>query len=327
MNMWLNLKKYLYLISLSLLILVNSCTRKSNDLKCYGYVEIRETELSFRIGGNISAILVQPGDKVTTGDSLAFLDSTPYKLNVEMRTAEYTSAQAKLDQLETGLRPQEIHRSYSALQLAQAKYQQAVEDFQRVEDLWKNGDLSLQDYQQAQTNLEIVKSQMNIARQDFSLASEGFPPQEIQAALANVERAEKSLNLAKLELSYTILTSPGDGIITSVYAEPGENIGAGIPVMATSRMDTVKVNFWVSGQDLRWIYLNKQVQIYSDPGEKLSGTISYISTQAEFTPSMIVTEQERTTLVYLVQATVENKDQLLKPGLPVTVEIPRSEID
>lgn len=325
--MCVNLKKYLSTISLILLILANSCTRKNNDLKCYGYVENRETELSFRIGGNINAILVQQGDEVTAGESLAVLDSTPYKLNVEMRTAEYISAQAKLDQLETGLRPQEIYRSYSALQLAQAKYQQAVEDFQRIEALWKNGDLSLQDYQQAQTNLEIVKSQMNIARQDFSLASEGFPPQEIQAALANVERAEISLTLAKLELSYTILTSPGDGIITSVYVEPGENVSAGMPVMATSQLDTVKVNFWVSGQDLKWISLDNQVEIYSDPGEKLSGTICYISSQAEFTPSMVVTEQERATLVYLVQAIVSNQDQLLKPGLPVTVEIPRSEID
>lgn len=320
-------KKNLAIYILITLFLTTGCNRSNKILKCYGYVEYTETNLSFRIGGNISAILVQQGYSIRVGDTLGLLDPIPYKLNVEMRNTELSAARAKLEQLQTGLRPQEIYRSYSALQLAQAKYQQAQEDYQRIETLWDNGDLSLQEFQQAQTNLEIVESQVNMARQDFSLASEGFPPQEIQAALANVERAEKALEIAELELSYTVLTSPRGGVITSVYSEPGENINPGIPVLTVSPVDTVKVNFWVSGQDLPWISLNKPVQIYSEPGQILSGTISYISPQAEFTPSMIVTEQERTTLVYQVQAVVENKDQVLKAGLPVTVEVSRSEID
>lgn len=147
----------------------------------------------------------------------------------------------------------------------------------------------------------------------------GARVEEIEEVRARVAGAEESLKLAQTRRGYAEAVSPLDGLCLTHSAEPGEYVNAGTPVVTVADMANAWLRGYVDETDLGLIAMGHTVDVTADtwPGRVFPGKVSFISSEAEFTPRSVQTEKERVKLVYRVKITVDNPTMELKPGMPV----------
>jgi HlyD family secretion protein len=138
----------------------------------------------------------------------------------------------------------------------------------------------------------------------------------VAAVDAQVAVLEKSLADA-------LLTSPVAGIVTSKLIDAGEVIAARTAVVVVTDLDHAWANVYVDEPVVPRLKLGEKVALVTDAGQRLDGTISFISPKAEFTPRNVQTAAERSRLVYRIKVSTDNREGILKPGMPVEAELPR----
>jgi len=146
----------------------------------------------------------------------------------------------------------------------------------------------------------------------------GVATRNVAAAEANVKAATDSLRLAKITLDYTILRAPFSGVILVRNAELGEAVQPGAPIVTLADLDHVWLRAYVNETDLGKVAWGQPAIATTDtwPGRRYAGRISFISSEAEFTPKSVETHAERVTLVYRIKIDVDNPQHQLKPGMP-----------
>lgn len=306
------------------LVSLTNCERNTiQKIKCYGFVEADELRLAFLVGGRISNMNFKEGEYIKTGDTIAALERIELELIRDLRMAELSGARASLEKQQAGLRNQEISRTYYVLKQNQTRLELIKENLLRIEALYEEGNVPRQDYDKALAEFQIAEAQTSASFQEFSLANEGNRIEDIEIAIEKVIAAEKSLELARLQVDRTYLISPVKGVVEELNYTSGEIVVAGKEVARISMLDTVTVNFWISGDQLRNIRLNQTVSVIfgTDEDDIFEGKILNISNEAEFSPSVVYTEDVRAGLVYEVKALVPNRNESLKSGMPVTIEI------
>ena len=141
-------------------------------------------------------------------------------------------------------------------------------------------------------------------------------------AAADLEYAKSSADVAQTALNDTVLLSPADGIILIRIFEPGSMVGAGVPVYTVSLNGKMWVRAYIKEAELGRVKIGTPVEIYTDSGNKVyHGRLGFISSTAEFTPKSIETSSLRTDLVYRIRIIIEDADDYLKQGMPVTVKL------
>ena len=185
----------------------------------------------------------------------------------------------------------------ASLKAAQFDYELAKLDSQRSDNLFKEGAVSAQKRDQDKTNFD--------------------------ASLAKVEQLKASLDLAQTRLDFTQLASPLDGYILVKSSLAGEVVKAGTPVFTAIDLHDIWVTAYINEKDLGRVKLGQRAEVVTDtfPGKKYKGTVSFISSQAEFTPKFIQTQEERVKLVYRNKVIVDNSSLELKPGMPADAYI------
>jgi HlyD family secretion protein len=353
-------------------------TRSRNEdepIRVSGNIEVTDAELSFKIPGRVETRLVDEGQTVTKGQTMALLDSRELSQEVSRNKAEVEAARAALSKLEAGSRPQEIAEARAAASQAQARlqelengsrpqeiaaaqaaYQSARVDAKRLADdlgrydgLYKKQLVSTQQYEAARTASEMAdararqaKEQLDLlkegprkeviaqardayaqAEQRYTLAKIGPRKEDIDQARARLGQARESLALAETRLGYATLISPLSGMVLSKSIEPGEYVSPGTPIVTVADLVNVWVRGYVNETDLGRVKLGQAVRVTADtyPGKVYDGRISFISSQAEFTPKSVQTEKVRVKLVYRIKVDIKNPNMELKPGMPVDAEI------
>ena len=124
-------------------------------------------------------------------------------------------------------------------------------------------------------------------------------------------------------LADALLTSPVAGIVTSKLIDAGEVIAARTAVVVVTDLDHAWANVYVDEPVVPRLKLGEKVALVTDAGQRLDGTISFISPKAEFTPRNVQTAAERSRLVYRIKVSTDNREGILKPGMPVEAELPR----
>ena len=119
-----------------------------------------------------------------------------------------------------------------------------------------------------------------------------------------------------------MLTSPVAGIVTSKLVDAGEIVAPRTPVVVVTDLDHAWANVYVDEPMVPDLRLGQKVVLVTDAGQRLDGTITFISPKAEFTPRNVQTAEERSRLVYRIKVTADNKDGVLKTGMPVEAELP-----
>ena len=276
----------------------------------------------------------------------------------DLRKAELALAEARLKELLAGARSQEKQQAQAAVEEARAEAERAKKDWDRAQALFKNDDITAAQHDQFRTRFEASSATLRRLEQQAALVEEGPRQEEIEMARAQVARAKASMRLSdanrlelrrkqedvttrrtdveraraqlaliESQLGDTVAVSPVDGIVLVKSAEPGEVLAAGTTVVTIADLDHPWLRAYIREQDLGRVKIGSKAKVTTDsyPGKSYDGQVSFISSEAEFTPKQIQTPEERVKLVYRIKIDVENPNQELKSNMPADAEILASE--
>lgn len=289
----------------------------------YGNVDIREVNLGFRVAGRIAEVLRDEGDSAQAGEVLARLDPAPYERALAETQAQVESLAARVRWLEAGYRTEEVAQARAVLREREVTLANAERIFRRQEELLASRAVSQQDRDDAEARAREAQARLASAQEQLRLLEAGFRPEEIQQARADLARAKAALARAELQVEDTVLRAPAAGVVLTRAQEPGAVVQAGATVLTLSLREPVWVRAYIREPDLGKIHPGMAVHIYTDsrPAKPYRGKIGYISPRAEFTPKTVETTELRTSLVYRLRVVVENPDEGLRQGMPVTVHL------
>lgn len=300
-------------------------TNKSqpNVLKLSGNIETHESIVGFKVTGRIVDLPIEEGQWVKAGTLIAKLDTADYRQQLAMDEA---AVRVQRDQLALGLagtRPQQLEVARQALADAKADLAQRQLDYTRAETLYREQVGSQVARDQAETSLKRAQTVARSAQQQYDQAQEGTRKEQLAVDRAQLTQAVQKMRLSRIYLDYTELRAPRSGVILVRNAELGEVVAPSTPIITLGDLDDVWLRAYVNETDLGRIHWGEPVTVRTDsyPGKVYHGRISFISSQAEFTPKSVQTFQERVTLVYRIKIDVENSNHELKPGMPADAEI------
>jgi len=298
----------------------------SGLIQASGTIEAKNVELNARISGTLMNLNCNEGDPVQKDTLLADLSRNDLLAQRERDALGVVALEAKLDDLLSGARSEEIKEAAANVSIAAASLQQADFDLERAEKLSAAGALSEVELQKLQFNQDNLSKQLEAAQARLSLLQAGNRPGVIAAASAELERSRAVLKATDALLADLQIYSPIDGVITSKNYEQGEYVQMGAALAQITDLNDLWIKVYIPTNDLPWIKLGQNASVsVSGCDQVFSGTVVYIASQGEFTPKTIQTKKERTNVVYAVKVEVANADGLLKPGMPADVVFDGSE--
>jgi HlyD family secretion protein len=268
--------------------------------------------------------------------------------------ASLSAREEYLAQLKAGSRRQEIREAEALLRRARATLDNAEADYRRMESLFEQLLIAQQQRDTARTAYQVAVQEYQAAQERLDMVQEGPRPEEVRRAeadvsqaraslleaqtgeleivskkqqlatlQANVRRDQAALSVAQAQLGYTVLQSPQAGIVLRKHVEPGEIVAAGTPVVTIADLTNIWVKIYVPEPQLGRVKLGQTADVTTDSyrGKIYRGTVTFISSEAEFTPKNIQTPEERVKLVFAAKVGLANPDQELKPGMPADVKL------
>ena len=315
------------LILLFCVTILSSCQWNDNSnsdvIVLSGTLEAREVDLSFQVSGRMSDLLRDEGDLVQAGTIVAKLDDRDYVLALQQASATANAAKASLAALTAGTRQQEIRAAEADLQKSKAQLNYWQSEVKRISFLVPKKLTTEEKLEQTQLQYEIALAGEEQAQQKLHLLKEGARKEDIERAEQEYTARVESRELAKQQLSYTTLQSPINGMVTLRLSESGEVLAPGQPVIRVAELTNTWVRAYISETDLGRVRLGQSVSIKVDsyPDKEFSGTLTFISPVAEFTPKTVETRKLRVDLVYRVKVQVANPQGILKIGMPADIYI------
>jgi HlyD family secretion protein len=288
-----------------------------------GTVETTDIILSSQVAGTVQKIIQEEGSRVGDGDTLVIIDPETYILQLNQAEAQRDLAKAKYDLLIKGARSEDKSQAAEMLNQAEANYQSAKTDFERMENLFENQSVTKKQYDDAKTRLTIAEAQLNSAKQNLKKIENFVRPEELDQAKAAFNAAEANVKLLQKRVNDCYILSPINGQIVKIFVEIGETVNPQSSLVKVSDLSKVEVVVYIQEADLGKVKRGQKAEIFSDSYEDKSyeGKVTYISPEAEFTPKNIQTKEERTKLVFAVKIKVPNPNYELKAGMPVDAVI------
>lgn len=291
----------------------------SDQLALYGNVEIREVQLGFRVGGRISKILVDEGDKVQPGQILAELDLRPFADRLAGAEARLLAASAAADREENGSRPQQIDSAKAAVANAEAGLIEARRQQDRRRVLADKGFISKAELQTSEAAVSAAVARLDAARAELSLALEGSRSEDRMASAASRDAILAERRAVQTDMADAVIRAAEPGQVLTRAREVGAIVQPGQTVLTVALTQPVRVRAYVAEPDLPRIRPGMKVRVKVDGSDReWDATVGFISSTAEFTPKTVQTEQLRTDLVYRVRLTVDDPKGDLRQGQPVT---------
>ena len=295
----------------------------------YGNVDIRQVSLAFETAGRIKNMTVQEGDRVKKGQVLANLNTESLSIQAQQANAQLQVQQQTLNEQAAGNRPEEIAQAKAQVGSAKAQLENADKQYQRLAVL-NNSSLgqavSKQEVDAAKSTMKTAEAALRESEANLQLLLKGVRKEDREAAKAQYESTKASLDLIKYQIAQSELRSPVDGVVRARLQEVGDMTTSSKSVYTIALTDPKWVRVYASETELGQIKMGSTATILRDsqPDQPITGKIGYISSVAEFTPKTVQTEDIRTTLVYEVRIYVNDPNDQLKMGQPVTVHIDQS---
>jgi HlyD family secretion protein len=305
-------------------------------MRVSGHVEAIETRLAPEVGGRVLTLTVKEGDRVQPGQIVLTLDTRDVQLAVDRATAERAAAQAQLRLVQAGARVEDLRQAESQIETgrsevaaARTELEAAEQDLARFDTLLKNNSGSRKQRDDAATRRDVARdrvaqfeSRVKSAEEGLAKLRAGARREEINAARARVDVVSAQIASLEKGLTDATLQSPVAGLVTEKLVEVGEVITPRAPALVVVDIDHAWADVFVPEPTVPQIRIGQPATVFTDAGGTgIAGTISYISPKAEFTPRNVQTAEERSKLVYRVRISVDNKEGVLKQGMPVEAEI------
>jgi membrane fusion protein YbhG len=290
-----------------------------------GTVEATEADLGFQLPGRIATVGPHEGDRVKAGDTLALLDRTDLAARQAQARAALAAARAGLLEMERGARSEELAQAREADSAATSRLADAQRDFDRTQRLFEGGAVSRESLDKSSLALDVARSARAQADQQLKLVQSGPRRERIEAQRAVVQQAQAAVHQADAAMDNGVIRAPFDGVVTVRDREPGETVGAGAPVLTLMNLRDRWVRIYVREDRIAAVRLAEPASISTDTyaGKTYPGAVSFIASQAEFTPRNVQTTEERVKLVYAVKVRITGDTVTydLKPGMPADVRL------
>ena len=309
----------------------------SDRARASGSVEATEVQISSQVGGRLIELKVAEGDRVTVGQTIAQLDTTDILLVVRRATADRDLATAQLALLLAGSRQEDIRQAAAQVKGAEADTAGARDDLAaaqadvvRFETLLKSSSGTQKQRDDAAARRDLAKARLQAAQERVLAAREaltrlerGARPEEIAAARARLAATEAQIASFEQNVKDATVASPVAGVVTQKLADAGEILAPRAAIVNIVDLDHAWANIYIDEPLVPRLRLGQPATIFTDAGGAgLTGTVTFISPKAEFTPRNVQTAEERSKLVYRIKVSVDNTQGILKPGMPVEADVP-----
>jgi HlyD family secretion protein len=283
-----------------------------------GYIEGEYVLLASPYAGQLQKLFVRRGEQVESGKPVFALEQENERSGRAEAEERMKGAQARLENLQAARRPPELAALREQVNQAKAARELSRVNLAREEDLMKKGyttrpklDEARSAYQRDQARVKEAEQQLKNAQ--MPVGREG----EREAAEAEIEMAKAALAQAAWRLDQKSVAAPVSGLVQDTFFVIGEWVPAGRPVASLLPPGNVKARFYVPETVLSSVQIGKPIEIRCDGCQPLEAKVSYISSQAEYTPPVLYSKESRSKLLFLVEARLASGQ--LRPGQPVDV--------
>ena len=285
-------------------------TRRINLL---GQVEASErATIRTQTGGVVQQVLVQPGDRVTAGTTIAILDNADQQLALAEAQARLAQERSNLDRLQVGTRPEIIAQRRSELSATQAREQEAQDNLQRTSGLVTQGALAQRTLVEARAALDAARGERLRAAAALAEVQAGPTREEIAAQRGVVAAAQAAVNQAELALQRTRVTAPSDGIVQSRQVSVGDYLERNTPVLTLVDGATLDV----------FLELPEELSSQVTPGLPVTLTTRAVPEwQGRATVTGVVPVANTTSRRQMVRVRLNNPNRRLLPGMAVQGEL------
>ena len=287
-----------------------------------GYAEAELIFVGPDEAGRVISLAVDEGDTVATGQALFEVDPVLQQADVDNARASLERAKAELANLQDSAeRPEEIAVREAAQRRAQAALDLSRIEQARQQDLYDKKVGSKAALDTANATFNENQAALDEINKQIAVGQMGSRQQQIDAASKAVEAAQAQLVSAQTRLERRKLAAATGGSVETVYFRPGEVAPAGRPVLSLLPPDLIKMRFFVPEPDLARFKLGTKVEVSCDGCTgTVPATVSYIAQEAEYTPPVIYSLDERAKLVFMLEAKPDDPLKL-RPGQPITVQV------
>ena len=294
-----------------------------------GTIEATQSNLAFQASGRVVTIAVREGQAVTKDQLLAELDPSELQSRKDQAEANLDRSIKTQDQMATLLSiykttlPADVERAEAIVASARDVMNDARKNYQRYEQLFKQGVVTEKERDAVKLNYDTAKSRLDdgeaaLRQAKSNLKKVEATQKELEAAISQVKQSKAALDQTGIQLNYARLLAPYNGIITSRNVEPGEVVTPGREVLSMADLSTVDLKIFVDETEIGKVKPGQDVDVKIDTfsNKVYKGKVTFISPEGEFTPKIIQTKKERVKLVYLVKVSIPNPDLELKTGMP-----------
>jgi HlyD family secretion protein len=286
-----------------------------------GYMEADLVLVGSEQGGRVATLAVEEGDTVEKATPLFTLESDAQEAEVAAARARVAEAEARLADVKAHLqRPGEIEVLEASLAQTKAMQQQAATNLERTQKLFDKHWVSQAQLDDAVAQHDRTEAAMTEAERRITAAKLPGRTDMIDAAAANTEAARHALSEAETNLGKRSVAAPAGGTVEEVYFRPGEVVNAGQAVLALLPPANLKVRFFVQEPVRASLQIDQTIAVTCDGCQgEFPAKVSFIAREAEFTPPVIFSREQRQKLVFLVEARPLAGTAKLTAGQPVTV--------
>ncbi len=276
-------------------ILLAACSGNEDGSDAYGNFEAKEVIVSAEAQGKIIEFNIEEGEKLKKGQFLGFIDTVPQSIQREQLLAQKYAIASKTANVRAQINVQEEQKRVLETEK------------NRIEQLYKDNAATKQQYDDIKGKYDVLEKQI--------IATET----QISSIVKEMEVVDKQVKLMDEQIRRAKIVNPIDGIVLEKYLEENEIVIIGKALYKIARLDEIELRVYISGAQLPDVKIGQKVKVYIDKdaesNQEYNGEVFWISDQAEFTPKIIQTKEERVNMVYAVKIRIKN-DGKLKIGMP-----------
>jgi len=314
-----------FALAAAAIALAAGCKPRADERPTYqGYVEGEFVYLSSSQSGTLTQLAVQRGQTVAANAPAFALEAVNETAALQQAQHQFAAAQAQLADLRTGKRPPEVNVAKAQLAQAAAQARKAAEQLARDERQYQAGGIAKQQLDDSRAAAQTSAAQVRELQSQVDVARLPGRAQQVAAQAAQVDAAQAAVAEAQWKLDQKRVAAPAAGRVYDTLYRLGEWVQAGSPVVQMLPPQNVKVRFFVPEAAVAALAPGRAVEIRCDGcAAGVPARITYVSSEAEYTPPVIYSNESRTKLVFMVEARPAAADApKLHPGQPVAVRLP-----
>lgn len=303
-----------YIAGVLMLLLAYGCEKKvETSFVGSGTIETTEVTVSAQTRGELTKLAFDEGDTVSVGQTLAEIDVKDLSLQRQATAAGLNEIDANRKTAQ-----QDIASAQEGINQARITLDNAQVTRDRIAALYQQGAATKDRLDQTETSLSLAQSRVSGAKTQLAAAQS-----RLNTLAATRERTEASLKVMDEQLTKGAIVSPVKGTVIQKLAEQGEVVNFGTPVCTIADLSTVWLMVYVGEESIGKVKLGRKASVRVDayPDRRFEGTVTWISSKAEFTPKNVQTRESRTDLVYAVKITLSNPEGVFKIGMPAEASI------